>query len=135
MKHTFEEFFNMLKLDRQKSPWSKQLDFHSRLEQLKEEVDEVELALKNNDMPNFKEELGDVMWDILGLIVLAEEKDICTGKEVIQSAIDKLKRRKPWIFTGEKLSLEQEKERWQEAKRLEKIPKKRQNLFISKKLQ
>lgn len=120
MKHTFQEFFNMLKLDRKKSPWSQKLTLDFRMEQLKEEVEEVAQALKNNDMENFKEEMGDVMWDLLGLIVLAEEKNICTGKEVIEGAIAKLKRRKPWIFNDEELTEEQEKERGQQAKRLEK---------------
>jgi len=41
-------------------------------------------------------------------------------KEVIETSIEKLKRRKPWIFTGEKLSMDEERIRWEKAKSKEK---------------
>ena len=118
MKEKFEEFYEMLKLDRKNSAWSRK----NTLE-LKGEVAELGEAIKNNDVENLKEEIGDSIWDLLFLAVIAEEYGYFSMKEVIQTSIEKLKRRKPWIFTGEDLTVEEERKRWKEAKSKEKITK------------
>ena len=64
--------------------------------------------------------MGDSLWDLMFLMVVAEEKKLFTAKEVIEGAIEKIKRRKPWIFTGEKVSLEDEERLWFIAKAKEK---------------
>ena len=116
MKETLEEFFEILKLDRQVSPWSRQDTFEDRQRELGTEVAEIGEALEKDDSENLEEELGDALWDLLFLLVIAEEQGLFTAKEAIQGAIDKIKRRKPWVFTGEKVSVEDEIERWQMAK-------------------
>jgi nucleoside triphosphate diphosphatase len=120
MKERFETLYNMLKLDRKNSEWSSLNTFEIRAEELEKEVAEIRLAIKNNDIENLKEELGDTLWDLLFLIVIAEEKQIFTAQDVIDGAIQKLQRRKPWIFNGEKLTKEEEHRRWLEIKRIEK---------------
>lgn len=120
MKERFAEFYSMLALDRRNSAWSRQDTFLHRYEELLSEVKEIKESLDNKDDENFKEEVGDALWDLLFLMVMAEEKGIFTAKEVIEGAIAKLKRRKPWIFTGKKLSIDEEVKRWTEVKKLEK---------------
>ena len=120
MKEKFEEFYDMLKLDRKNSVWSRKNTFDYTYAELKGEIDELGEALKNHDLQNLKEELGDSFWDLLFLAVIAEEKGYFTMKEVIETSIEKLKRRKPWIFTGEKLSMDEERIRWEKAKSKEK---------------
>jgi NTP pyrophosphatase (non-canonical NTP hydrolase) len=121
MKEVFDDFYKMLKLDRQKSFFSKSHNFEDRFLELKKEIDELETALKNKDFKNFEEEIGDCLWDILFLIVIAEEKNLFTAKKVIQNSIDKLKRRKGWLFEGKEMaSLEEELRVWNENKRKEK---------------
>lgn len=118
MKERLDEFYEMLKIDRKKSPWSRENSFESRFEELRKEIEEVGVALKNDDMKNFEEEIGDCLWDLLFLIVIAEEKGLFTGRDVVEGSIAKLKRRKPWIFEGEAVkSVEEEIELWNRAKR------------------
>ena len=120
MPHKFDTFYDMLKLDRKNSTWSSQNTMESRYDELLGEVQEIKEAIDRNDNLNLKEELGDTLWDLLFLVVLAEEKGLFTSDDIIQSSIDKLKRRKPWIFTGEKLDIAEEHRRWMKAKEIEK---------------
>jgi len=121
MKHKFEEMYNNLKLNRKNSNWSKSIEMEKWHEWLAGEVEEVSIALKKDDHENLKEELGDVLHDVMCMVVLAEEKQLFTAKEVIEGAVEKIKRRKPWIFDDNNgLSIEEEKKRWEEAKLKEK---------------
>lgn len=120
MKERFDEFYQMLELDRKNSARSKLSNFDSRYEELEKEIHEIKQAIKNNDKDNLKEELGDALWDLLFLMIIAEEKEMFTSKEVIEGAMAKLKRRKPWIFEGKEIPMEEETKRWHEAKRKEK---------------
>lgn len=116
MKERFEELFKILKLDREVSPWSQRDTFAKRHSELVKEIEEIKQAIENKDDENLKEEIGDSLWDLMFLMVVAEEKELFTAKEVIEGAIEKIKRRKPWIFTGEKINLEDEEKLWHEAK-------------------
>ncbi len=120
MKEKFQELYETLKLDRKNSEFSKKQDFRKRLQELKGEVEEAIEAYESGDMEHFKDELGDIYCDLTFLVVLAEEKGTFNGKEVMEANINKFKRRKPWIFTGEKLDSKEEHERWEENKRREK---------------
>ena len=42
-------------------------------------------------------------------------------EEVIQNIIEKIKRRKPYIFEGKKVSIEEANRIWKEAKNIEKL--------------
>ncbi len=120
MKERFEELFKILKLDRKVSPWSQRDTFEKRHSELVKEIEEIKLAIQNKDTENLKEEIGDSLWDLMCVMVVAEEKELFTAKEVIEGAIEKIKRRKPWIFTGEKITIEDEARLWQIAKAKEK---------------
>lgn len=122
MKETFGKFYKMLKLDREKSSFSKSHSLEERFSELKLEIDEIGKALENNDTENLKEELGDGLWDLLFMIVIVEEKGLFSGKDVINGSIKKMQRRKPWIFEeGEKKTREEEIELWNENKKKEKL--------------
>ncbi|MBU1201146.1 MAG: nucleotide pyrophosphohydrolase [Nanoarchaeota archaeon] len=120
MKEKFQELYESLKIDRKNSEWSREHSMKERAEELYKEVLEIKQALENDDVKNLREELGDALWDLLFMIVIAEEQKLFSGKEVINDAMEKLKRRKPWIFTGKKLSKEEESKLWNEIKKKEK---------------
>lgn len=121
MKNIFEKFYEMLKLDREKSSFSNSHSLEEKIGFLKSELDEVYEALENDDIENLKEELGDVLWVLLSVMVVTEEKNLFSIKDVMKDSIKKLKRRKPWIFEeGEMKSIEEELELWNENKRKEK---------------
>ncbi|MBC8500836.1 MAG: hypothetical protein ISS25_02160 [Nanoarchaeota archaeon] len=120
MKEMFEELYKAVKKDRNNSEFSRKHTMKARLEEFQSEVNEIKKALENNDFENLKEELGDALWDLIFMIAIAEEQKIFTGKEVINNVIEKFKRRKPWIFNGEKLDVEEEVRRWDKTKEIEK---------------
>lgn len=120
MENTFEGIHEMLKLDRKNSAWSRKNTLEFRFAELKSEIDELGEAIKNKDLENIKEEIGDVIGDAFFLGVMAEEYGYFSMDDVIESYIKKFKRRKPWIFTGEKLTVDEEMKRWRDTKLLEK---------------
>jgi len=120
MKETFHEFLELIKLDRKNSAWARSNTIKSRFEELKSEIAEIEVAIEKDDMQNLKEELGDALLDLMTVMVIAEEKGYFKAEDAVKAIITKIKRRKPWIFSGEKLTAEQEVERWKEAKKKEK---------------
>ncbi|MEK6823289.1 MAG: MazG nucleotide pyrophosphohydrolase domain-containing protein [Nanoarchaeota archaeon] len=120
MKDEFQRFYDLLVIDRKFSAYSRASTLRDRVKNLAEEVDEIDKAIANNDMANLREELGDTMWDLISLMIIAEEQGLFTSKDVMTDAMHKLKRRKPWILTGEQLSVEEELARFKAVKQQEK---------------
>jgi len=123
LKETFDELYRLLKLDREKSHWSKNNTLKSRVEELSKEVDEVFAAIEKNDLDNLGEELGDVLWDVLAVMIIGEEKGFFSTQDIIRRAIAKMKRRKPFLLEDKKVSLEDEHKIWFAAKAQEKVDK------------
>lgn len=123
MKDAFQKLYDDLKKSRKKCPWIKEQTLLEHIEALKDEIEEVTLAIKNNDKENLSEELGDVFMDALFLMIIAEEQGIDT-KESIKKVNDKLVRRKPWVFGDMKIKTKEESiKMWNEIKRKEKESK------------
>ncbi len=120
MKETFEEFIALMKVNRKNCPWVKEKDLNEYVMQLDGEVQELQDAFKKKDFENFKEELGDVFIDFVMLMIIAEEKGICTVKECMQLGMEKIKRRKPWLLTDKKVTVEEALKIWKEVKQHEK---------------
>jgi len=89
-------------------------------EALKGEVNEILDAVEKEDITNLHEELGDALWDLLNVIVVAEEQHSFEGKKIINEAVQKVRRRKPWIFENHNYTEEEELELWKKAKAEEK---------------
>jgi len=116
MNDTLDELYKALKLDREKSHFTKHQNIKDRLQDLKGEVVELEESLDEGDIENFKKELGDVLWNTITIAIIAEEKGLFTLKESMHSALDKLKRRKSWLFEDRQATKEEEWAIWKEAK-------------------
>lgn len=121
MKEEFEELCNVVRTDRDKSPWMQKVTLPEWLHFLENEIEEVKMALKNNDRENLHEELGDVFLVALASLVIAEDTHQANVSKIISNASEKLKRRKPWIFTGESLTIEEEEHQWRTIKQKEKL--------------
>ena len=63
-----------------------------------EEAYEVVDAVSANDQEEIREELGDLLFQILFLAVLAEEQEIFGLKDVVASVAEKMIRRHPHVF-------------------------------------
>lgn len=125
MEKSFKQLWEALFLNRKKCFWAKEQDLEKQVEEVLKETQELKQAIEKNDLENLKEELGDVLMDALFVAVIAEEKGLFSFKEVLEAATEKLKRRKPWVFSQEKIvSKEEAMKKWQEIKAKEKAGKK-----------
>ena len=121
MKDLVEQFYKDIKRSREACPWAKGQSLENFFGELKKEIDEAQLAIDKNDMANLKEELGDIFWDALFMMVIAEDEKGFDIKEMIENAHKKLLRRKPHVFGSAKAETKEEAVRlWDEAKKREK---------------
>jgi len=84
-------------------PWDKKQNFKSIKEPLIEESYEVVDAINSKDFNKLKEELGDLLIQIVFLSQLSKEKKYFNINDVIETAVEKLKRRHPHIFGSVKV--------------------------------
>ncbi|OGQ05339.1 MAG: nucleoside triphosphate pyrophosphohydrolase [Deltaproteobacteria bacterium RIFCSPLOWO2_01_44_7] len=89
-------------------PWDKEQTYKDINPYLLEESHEVVEAIDNNDFESLKEELGDLLVHILFHCQLAKEENKFTAVDVINSACEKLIRRHPHVFGGDKAKTTQE---------------------------
>lgn len=128
-------------------PWDKKQTHKSLLPYLYEEANEVGDAIINNDKNHLKEELGDLLLQILLHSKIAEESNDFTIQDVINNLNIKLIRRHPHVFGEETAdSAEDVVKLWEDIKTIEKkdinfnsildkVPKNFQPLLKSYKLQ
>ena len=101
-------------------PWDRKQTHYSLLPYLLEESYELVEAINSKNKKNIKEELGDVLLQILLHAEIASEKNDYDIKDVINSLADKLVRRHPHVFKKKKkLNKEQLKAQWNKIKKLE----------------
>ena len=90
-------------------PWDREQNFGTIKKTFKSEFEECLNALERKDYANLKEELGDLLWNIIFLARLAEEKGYFSFRDVVYEMQDKIIRRHPHVFgTHPKLNSAQE---------------------------
>lgn len=67
-----------------------------------EEADEVKQALEKKDYMNLREELGDILFNIVLMGVIAEEEGRFTLKEIFDEVKEKIISRHTWVFGEDK---------------------------------
>lgn len=102
-------------------PWDKQQSHVSLRKNLLEEAHEVVEAIDCNDMEHLKEELGDVLLQVVFHAKLAEQEGYFGFNDVVQAITDKMIRRHPHIFSDVKADdAETVLTNWEEIKKKEK---------------
>lgn len=102
-------------------PWDKKQTFETLLPYLVEESSEYIDAVHQQDFENMKEELGDVLLQVVFHSQLAKEKNLFDFSDVVESIASKMVRRHPHVFGEESIDdSEGVLERWQEIKSAEK---------------
>ena len=101
-------------------PWTTGQTVERYAPELRSEADEVLLAIANRDHENLKEELGDLLWDVIMCALLAERSGHFQAHEVLDDVVAKMRRRKPFVFDGTEVTAEQAKRVWTAAKAREK---------------
>ncbi|MFK5914243.1 MAG: nucleoside triphosphate pyrophosphohydrolase [Woeseiaceae bacterium] len=105
-------------------PWDLEQNFQSLIPYTLEEAHEVADAIERKDLNDIKDELGDLLFQIVFYSQLANEQQAFDFNDVVQSISDKLTRRHPHVFAGAHVEnvAEQTKE-WKKIKQQEREQK------------
>ncbi len=123
-KHNFSELLEIIEILRcpDGCEWDRAQTFESMKKCLTNETQEVLDAVDNKDYKNLKEELGDVLLQVLLYSQIAKEEGYFAFEDVVQTLSEKLIRRHPHVFGDiEKPATPEESLKlWQAVKKLEK---------------
>jgi MazG family protein len=122
MKNTFAELVETFAVLRGPNgcPWDKKQTHESLIKNLREETEELIAAIEKKDPENMKEELGDVLLQVLMHAQIAKEEGLFSIEDVIQGLYDKLHYRHPHVFGDVKAkSAEEALAVWKEMKKKE----------------
>ncbi|MCH7780249.1 MAG: nucleoside triphosphate pyrophosphohydrolase [Acidobacteria bacterium] len=102
-------------------PWDREQDWESLRGYLLEECHEALEALDTGDREGLCEELGDLLLQIVFLSRLAQEEGAFTARDVVRGIVEKMIRRHPHVFGGERVADSDEVLRnWERIKEQEK---------------
>jgi len=127
-KHDVNELIEIVSVLR--SPdgceWDRAQTFESMKKCLSNETEEVLCAIDKNDFDNLKEELGDVLLQVVMNSEIAKEQGLFDFNDVVQTLCEKLIRRHPHVFGDiEKPKTPEESLKlWKMVKEIEKANKK-----------
>jgi MazG family protein len=108
--------------------WDRAQTHESLIKCLKEESQEVIDAINNKDDDNLKEELGDLLLQVVFHAAIAQESGRFDLGDVVDGINQKLLRRHPHVFGSAKASTPEEAlAQWHEVKRQEKEAKAAKN--------
>ncbi|MEM8750245.1 MAG: nucleoside triphosphate pyrophosphohydrolase [Pseudomonadota bacterium] len=102
-------------------PWDLEQDFRSITPYTIEEVYEVVDAIERNDMDDLREELGDLLLQVIYHARMAEELEQFSFADVVETITTKMIRRHPHVFGDEKArTAGMAKGAWERIKSVEK---------------
>lgn len=127
IKYSYEDFIEIIKTLRSPKgcPWDKEQTHKSLRPCLMEETVEYIAAVKiyelTNNADNMKEELGDILLQVIMHSQIAAEKGLFTIEDVIQGISEKMIRRHPHVFGTVKAdNVDQVLSNWEQIKETEK---------------
>ena len=89
-------------------PWDREQTIASMLEFIESEVHEVRIAIENGDHENLREELGDVMFQLIMVAQIAKENKYFDMDDVIKDIDIKIRERHTWVFGDDKVDTAEE---------------------------
>ncbi|SMF93669.1 ATP diphosphatase [Methylomagnum ishizawai] len=105
-------------------PWDVQQDFASLVPYTLEEAYEVADAAERGDAEDLREELGDLLLQVVFHARIAEERGLFGFDDVAGAIADKLVRRHPHVFGGVVFDSDEARQRsWEESKQAERQEK------------
>ncbi|NNE56840.1 MAG: nucleoside triphosphate pyrophosphohydrolase [Hellea sp.] len=98
-------------------PWDKEQNFETIAPYTIEEAYEVREAIAQNDLSALKEELGDLLFQVVFHAQMAEEISAFSLEDVCDGLTSKMVRRHPHVFgAGDKRSAAEQKQAWETLK-------------------
>ena len=111
-------------------PWDVQQTFETIAPYTLEEAHEVVETIENNDMDALKDELGDLLLQVVFHSQIASEKGLFDFTDVAEAICEKMIRRHPHVFGDEEMrDVESQNKAWEDQKALER-QEKDQNISI-----
>jgi MazG family protein len=105
-------------------PWDREQTFATIVPYTIEEAYEVAEAIEHGDMPAFKDELGDLLFQVVFYAQIAREQGLFDFDAVAESIAAKMVRRHPHVFAGiEFADSEAQTAAWEAAKAAERADK------------
>ena len=105
-------------------PWDKKQTHQTLMKYLFEESNEYNEAVQKQDYDNMKEELGDVLLQVIFHAQIAKENNKFDIYDVLDSINEKMIRRHPHVFGNSKAKTEEEiRKEWEKIKAEEKNKK------------
>lgn len=138
---------DIISILRKECPWDREQTHESLITCMIEEAYEAVDAIQENNVENLREELGDVLLQVVFHSNLSTEEGAFTLTDVINEECDKMIRRHPHVFLKEKVkTIDKMLEKWENVKsrehgernyteRLERVPKAFPALLRSSKVQ
>jgi len=125
--YTYEDFLEIIEMLRSENgcPWDREQTHMTLRPCLSEEACEVNAAIRileeTGNADNLREELGDVLLQVVMHAQIAREEGLFTMEDVVQEVSEKMVRRHPHVFGDTKVSGSgQVLENWEEIKKKEK---------------
>lgn len=121
--HKMEQLLAIMKQLREECPWDRKQTPESLTQYAIEEAYEVEEAVRSGDMDEVKNELGDLLLQVVFQSQMYSEQGAFDFSDVVDAICQKLIRRHPHVFQKdqfENLSPEQVSLLWKEIKQQEK---------------
>lgn len=118
-EQSFRRLLGLSKKLREECPWDRKQTIVSYYRFILEEAKEFDEAAGKGDAEAMKDELGDVIWNIMFMADLAEKEGLFTLKDSLDHVYEKMVRRHPHIFNGESKDIKDINRRWAEIKKEE----------------
>lgn len=120
-----QQLLEIMQTLREKCPWDKAQTPESLTRYAIEEAYEVEAAVRTGDTEHIKEELGDLLLQVIFQSQMYTEQGAFTFDDVVETLKAKLIRRHPHVFDDSYQNLDEQQvsELWQDIKRQERKTK------------
>lgn len=118
-----EQLLAVMQELREKCPWDQKQTPNSLTPYAIEEAYEVEAAIRSGDIQHIKEELGDLLLQVVFQSQMYSEQGAFNFQDVVQGITEKLIRRHPHVFQAEQfnqLTAEEVSTLWKQIKQQEK---------------
>lgn len=105
-------------------PWDLQQSFQTIAPYTVEEAYEVADAIEREDLPSLREELGDLLFQVVFHSQMAKEQGAFAFQDVVNAICDKMERRHPHVFGNARIeTADAQTVAWEEQKRRERAEK------------
>ena len=122
--HSINKLLNVMKKLRDPNkgcPWDKNQTFESIIPHTIEEVYELAEQIYKKDYNKIKDELGDLLFQVIFLSKIAKEKKLFTFSDVVKKITDKMIFRHPHVFKNKKFKNIKDFNDWWEKSKNKKL--------------